>query len=197
MINVDENGFVIEFIQVPLYDEDGNPNGLLNSPYVVPLYEEPFARAKWDFELKKWVEGAPEVALEDTKINKINSLRYGCDAVIESGFTHNGDEFFFTKEDQRLFDMQLTFCLAFPEDNFVPWKTKNNGKKNFTRDEFFQVCRSAKEHYRQTKGKLWQLEDYINSLQKVEEINQLGSFEECLALLEQTGSFKNQESTES
>jgi len=197
MINVDENGFVLDFIEVPLYDEDGKPNGLLNSPFIVPIYEEPFFLAKWDFDLKKWIEGNPEEALQNARMNKTNSLRYSCDAYIEQGFSYGDCEFYFTKEDQRIFDMQLTFCLAFPEDDQVFWKTKNNGVKAFNRADFFLICRAAKDHFSNNKGALWQLEDYINNLQTVEEINQLGSFEECLHLLEQTGSFKNQESTES
>jgi len=193
MINIDADGLVLDFIEVPLYDEEGNPNGLLNSPFVVPLYEEPFHLPKWDFELKKWIEGNPGEALESAKINKINSLRYGCDTHIEGGFTYNEYEFFFTKEDQRIFDMQLTFCLAFPEDDQVPWKTKNSGVEIFTRDEFFLICRAAKNHYSANKGALWQLEGYINNLQTVEEINQLGSFEDCLHLIDQTGAIKSPE----
>jgi len=180
LTSINEEGYAIESLIIPLYDEEGNPNGLLNSPYLVPPNSEGFWKAKWDFDLKKWTEGNPEAALNAKKEGLIERYSLECDASIGDSFFYNGDEFPFKKlEDQQLFSMQLSFCLAFPEEEPIAWKTRNNGVKEFTREEFFNICKAGSNHLRGNLGALWKLEAYIEGLTSIEELDALGSFEEA------------------
>lgn len=183
---IDEDGhIVVRYLEVPLHDEKGNPNPELDNPLLVQPPEAPFYEPKWDFETLAWTEGAPEEALAGARKGKSNSVRVQCDEYISLGFSYNGDDFYFTLTDQNLFGLQLLMCVAFPEDNAtVKWLTKNNGPKLFTREEFFAVCKAGNAHFRKHKDNLWAISGIINTLTDVDEINNLGDYQECLQLLE-------------
>lgn len=185
LINVDESGFEIEPVEVDLLDENGNPNPILNSPFLVPPNGDPFWRPKWDFDAKKWTEGDPVTALKMAKDAKKEQFEIECNECIDKGFEYNGDIFAFTKlKDQPLFTMRLVYLLADPNENEIEWKTSNNGVKIFTRDEFISICQEGKRHFTENTGALWRLEGLISNIETMDELNSLTDFETSKALVQ-------------
>ena len=183
---IDEDGHIVDcYLEIPLYDEEGSPNKELDNPLLVPPPEDPFYEPKWDFEALVWTEGAPEEAISGARKGKINSLRVQCDEYIVRGFSYNGDDFFFTTNDLNLLGLQLLMFVSFPDDaDTVSWLTKNEGPKMFTRDEFFGICKAGYAHFRHHKDNLWSISAIVNRMTNVAEINNLGTYEECLQLLQ-------------
>jgi hypothetical protein len=169
---------------VDLYDEEGNRNPLLDSPFLVPSNEKALWRPKWDFEKGEWTEGDIDTAIQMTKLEKKQQFKTECNRLIEEGFSYNEDHFNFRKGDGRdNLESQLIYLLAFPDDDNIAWKTENNGVKIFSRDEFFNICKAGKEHYRENTGALWELEAYIDALTSLEELNSLTDFESAKILV--------------
>lgn len=184
LINVDENGFAIEPIEVDLYDEEGNRNPLLDSPFLVPPNSTGgFWLPKWDFENLKWTEGDPETALKMKKEERKQQFKQECNELIESGFTHDNDRFFFDKEAQLDFTMQLTYMNAGLAGDEITWKTMDNDVKIYTKEQFFAICQAGNNHYRENKGALWRLEVYIDNLTSLDELNSLTDFEAAKQLV--------------
>lgn len=184
LTNVDEDGFSLGPVEVDLLDENGNRNPLLDSPFLVPPNSQGFWRPKWDFEKKEWTEGDMDTAIKMTKESKKQQFKTECDEVVERGFLYNGDSFDFRKDEGRAnLESQLLFLLAFQDEESIAWKTENNGVKIFSRDEFFNICKAGKEHYRENTGALWKLEAYIDGLTSLEELNSLTDFESAKILV--------------
>jgi hypothetical protein len=185
LINVDENGFEIEPVVIELFDEEGNPTNIPDSKYLVPPASGGFFRPKWDFDNLIWTEGDPVTALNLAKQNKKAQFKAECNAIIDKGFTFNGDVFAFSKlDDQPLFTMRLVYLLADPNDVQIEWKTLNNGVKIFTRDEFISICQEGKRHFTEYTGALWRLEGLISNIETMDELNSLVDFETSRALVQ-------------
>jgi hypothetical protein len=184
LTNVDENGYSLGSVEVDLLDENGNRNPLLDSPFLVPPNSQGFYRPKWDFEKLEWTEGNVELALEMTKINLKQQFKLDCNRLIETGFEYDGDRFYFDKDAQLDFTMQLTYINAgIAEGENYTWKTLDNDVKIYTKEQFFEVCRAANNHYRENKGALWRLEVYIDGLTSLDELNSLTDFETAKQLI--------------
>lgn len=200
LINVDEEGYQVDVVEVDLYDEEGNSNPLLESPFLVPPNTKSLYKPRWDFEALEWVEGSPEQALAVAKRNKIAEYERDCQLAINSGFIYNGDEFVFSlPKDQLLFTMQLLATIAMPEETgtTITWKTKNNGLKQFNQEEFRQLCLAGKKHLDLNNGVYWSMEDFIEGLTDIQAIESLGNFEWAKEeLIKQKQAEENQESYE-
>lgn len=185
LINIDENGFMIEPVEVDLLDEQGNRNPLLDSPYLVEGDSTGgFWRPKWDFEKLIWTEGDPETALKMKKQEKKLQFKTECNELIEKGFVHDGNTFYFDKDSQLDFTMKLTYMnsgLGNPDE--ITWKTMDKGVKIFNREQFFSICQAAHDHYEGNKGALWKLEAYIDALTSLDELNSLTDFESSKELV--------------
>jgi hypothetical protein len=185
LINIDENGFAIEPVEVDLEDEQGNRNPLLDSPFLVqPNSTGGFWKPKWDFDKLMWTEGDPETALKMKKQEKKLQFKNQCDELIEAGFEYNGERFFFDKEAQLDFTMQLTYINAGLDDDKFEWKTMDNDVKIYNREQFFSICQAGNNHYRENKGALWRLEVYIDSLTSLDELTSLGDFKTARQLVQ-------------
>lgn len=84
---------------------------------------------------------------------KIEEFKKQNEANIEEGFVYNGDVFGFDKiKDQTNFT-QATTMISFKKTKGmdttarrVQWKTENNGVKEYTEDEFFEICLASEKH---------------------------------------------------
>lgn len=185
LIEVDENGFEVEPVIFNLYDEEGNPVTEIPNN-LVPPNQNRLMTPKWDFEAKQWVESDPEKALQLDKDMAIYRLHAECTAYIENGFTHNGNFYAFSMaKDQANFNQQLTYLLANPNITQVEWKTENNGKVLLSRNEFFEVCGAGEVWKRSNMSDYWDLEAYIKGLTSLEDVDNLGTFEEAVAKMKQ------------
>ncbi|AIW03475.1 tail fiber protein [Bacillus phage Moonbeam] len=186
LTQVDEDGFVLDSLIIPLYDEEGNPNGILNSPYLVPPNGDGLWKPKWDFDNKVWTEGDKVAAFQATKDRLIERFNIECDNIIGDSFTYGDYEFHFRKtQDQIWLNMQLTFCLAYPSDELIEWKTKNAGPQYFTRDEFFNICVAGSKHLKGNLRTLWALEKYITDATTEDQLAMLTTFEESKPFAEE------------
>jgi hypothetical protein len=184
LINIDENGFMIEPVEVDLLDEQGNRNPLLDSPYLVEGDSTGgFWRPKWDFEKLMWTEGDPETALKMKKQEKKLQFKTECNELIEAGFVYEDMTFYFDKDSQADFTMQLTYTNAGLAPDEIAWKTMDKGVKIFNREQFFSICQAAHDHYRENKGALWKLEAYIDGITSLDELNSLTDFESSKKLV--------------
>lgn len=183
LTNVDENGFSLGSVEVDLLDENGNRNPLLDSPFLVPPNSQGFYRPKWDFEKLIWTEGDPETAITMTKFNLKQQFKSECNRLIEAGFTSDDMTFYFDKDAQADFTMQLTYINAGLAPDELAWKTMDKGVKIFNREQFFSICQAAHDHYRENKGALWKLEAYIDGLTSLDELNSLTDFESAKELV--------------
>lgn len=183
LTNIDENGFSLGSVEVDLLDENGNRNPLLDSPFLVPPNSQGFYRPKWDFEKLEWTEGDVETAIEMTKINLKQQFKTECNRLIEAGFEHDGERFFFDKESQLDFTMQLTYVNAGLAEDEITWKTMDGDVKIYTKEQFFAICQAGNNHYRENKGSLWRLEVYIDNLTSLDELNSLTDFEAAKQLV--------------
>jgi hypothetical protein len=102
-----------------------------------------------------------EDVIDFTKQLKIAELSKECNSAILNGFTHNGDEFGFTMEDQANLTQQMTLLLLDTTIASVDWKTNNNGIKTFTREEFIAICRASESHKRGNIGRFWTLKQTV------------------------------------
>lgn len=184
LTNVDENGFSLGSVEVDLLDENGNRNPLLDSPFLVRPNSQGFYRPKWDFEKLEWTEGDVETAIKMTKLNLKQQFKQECNRLIESGFEHDGERFFFDKEAQLDFTMQLTYINAGLAGDIFEWKTLDNNVKIYNREQFFSICQAGNNHYRENKGALWRLEVYIDGLTSLDELNSLTDFETAKQLVQ-------------
>jgi hypothetical protein len=177
---VDEEGFMIEPVIVHLFDENGEPITELPAN-LVPPNQKSLATPRWDFEMKQWVEGDASKALEHARKMLMERYNSECNQYIEKGFYYNGNLFAFSMvKDQPNFAQQMTFLLLRPDITTLQWKTENNGVKNFTRDEFFSICQAGEIHKRQNIAKYWSLKEYVNTLESIEEIENMPTFEEAV-----------------
>jgi hypothetical protein len=184
LINVDENGYSLGAVEVDLLDENGDRNPLLDSPFLVPINSKGgFYRPRWDFEKLEWIEGDPALAIEMKKPEIKQQFKNDCNRLIEAGFTYNEDTFYFDKEAQLDFTMQLTYMNAGLAPDEIAWKTMDKGVKIFNREQFFSICQAAHDHYRENKGALWKLEAYIDGLTSLDELNSLTDFESAKELV--------------
>ncbi|MEH7207618.1 hypothetical protein V7094_15470 [Priestia megaterium] len=188
LIQVDENGFEVEPVIFNLYDEEGNPvTDIPNN--LVPPNQNRLMTPKWDFEAKQWTEGDPEKALELDRNMAIDRLHAECTAYIENGFTYNGNFYAFSMvKDQANFIQQMSYLLLRPDIESVEWKTEDNGKVILSRDEFFAVCGAGEVWKRSNMSDYWDLEVYVGGLTTLEEIDNLGTFEEAVAKMKQAQS---------
>ncbi|MFS0905817.1 hypothetical protein AB3N02_22600 [Priestia aryabhattai] len=186
LIQVDENGYEIEPVIFNLYDEEGNLKEIPNN-LVPPNGSKRLWKPKWDFQLKDWFEGDAESALIERKTSILGQYNMECKEIIETGFYHNGDFFAFSMvKDQANFAQQMTFLLLRPDITTVSWMTENNGKKYYSREEFFAICGSGEMHKRKYMNDYWDLTEYItNVIQDVETLNSLGTFEEAVQKMKQ------------
>jgi hypothetical protein len=186
LVHVDEEGFEIEPVVVNLYDEEGNRIEEF-PPNLVPSNQKSLYKPKWNFELKEWFEGDAEKALQQLKAMVLERYNAECKDIIERGFYHNGDLFAFSMlKDQANFAQQMTFLLLRQDVMNVSWMTENNGKKLYTRNEFFAICGSGEMHKRKYMNDYWDLTEYIiNIVQDSETLNSLGAFEEAVQKMRQ------------
>lgn len=190
-VEVDEEGFEIEPIIFKLYDEEGNPVDIPHN--LVPPNTYSLFKPKWDFEAKKWVEGDVDVAIREIKKMAKARLHAECTAYIEKGFMHNGNFYAFSiAKDQANFSQQMSYLLLRPDIKTVEWKTENNGKVVLTRDEFFSVCMAGEVWKRSNMSNEWDLEAYIDGLDDLDKLNNLGTFEEAVAKMKQDKASENQ-----
>lgn len=106
-----------------------------------------------------------EEVIEFAKQLKIKELSEECNAKILEGFEYNGDYFDFDYKDQTNFYQQLALLSVDPTIEEVSWKTRNNGIKTFTRDEFIAICKAAEAHKKSKMTKYWFLRDQIINTQ--------------------------------
>lgn len=122
----------------------------------------PFYNPKYNVELGDWVEGRTVMEIIAPLLEaKATELSEQCETVIKYGFYHEGDFFAFYDKDQMNFGQQLSLMLV--DDTIVTtmWKTENNGIKQFTREQFINICKAGERHKRENIGRFWQLKQYL------------------------------------
>lgn len=165
-----------ERLDVSLFDPDEET---IPADYVEGWQGRVFHDPKWDFGLNDWVE-SHSVAdiISKMKDPKIAALSQQCEEVIKAGFYYGEDFFAFQDKDQTNFNQQLSLMIVEPSITMTFWKTENFGIKQFTRDQFIEICKTAERHKRDNIGKFWQLRSYVETHEftSVDEFNAV-SFE--------------------
>ncbi|XQD02728.1 hypothetical protein ACNSOF_21290 (plasmid) [Bacillus subtilis] len=113
------------------------------------------------------------LVLETAKRKKLEELNYECNQRILSGFEYEGYVFQFNEKDQANFLQQLSLLLLDDSVSTVVWKTENEGVQQFTREQFIEACKCGESHKRNNISHYWELKDYVNSLNSVEEIQKV------------------------
>lgn len=123
-----------------------------------------FFNPVYDFELNDWVEGYSVMDLVRLQIpHKVAELSEQCETVIKYGFYHNDDFFAFYDKDQMNFGQQLSLMLVDETIQVTLWKTENNGIKQFTRQQFIDICKAGERHKRENISRFWQLREYVTT----------------------------------
>ena len=113
-------------------------------------------------ELGDWIEGLSiEEIMKPRREMKAAELSDQCETVIKYGFYHEGDFFAFYDKDQMNFGQQLSLMLVDETILTTLWKTENNGIKQFTRQQFIDICKAGERHKRANIGHFWQLKNYV------------------------------------
>lgn len=123
-----------------------------------------FHNPKWDFTINDWVESYSVADIISGMMEqKIELLSQQCETVIKNGFYYGDDFFAFQDKDQTNFSQQLSLMIVDPAILTTYWKTENNGIKQYTREQFIDICKTAERHKRDNIGKFWQLRSYLQT----------------------------------
>lgn len=183
LIKVDDDGFEIEPVIFELYDIDGNQILDIPENLVPPNSEKRLWKPKWDFELKDWFEGDPELALSEVKRMLIEQYSTESIQYVESGFEYNGDFFAYSPYEQQQFTSQMMMFFMRPNLTSVKWSTVNNGIKTFTKDQFLSIYQAGEDSKLQAEEYLQKLTDYVNSMTDFNAVVNMPTFKEAINLI--------------
>ncbi|MED3976196.1 hypothetical protein P4639_22620 [Priestia megaterium] len=115
----------------------------------------------------------------------IDRLSRECSEMIEEGFEYNGEHFSYDMKDQSNFNEQLMLLTLDEDDEEVEWKTRDNGYKTFSRDEFIAICKQGKKRKTYLKKGLDIMRNNINQMTKVEDLFKVQDFKTELDKIKQ------------
>ncbi|MBY0094951.1 hypothetical protein H7S74_30405 [Priestia aryabhattai] len=181
---INDEGFVIDQVYVNAINEDGT---IIKEypPNIVPLNTtKRLWLPKWDFELKDWIEGNPELALSEVKRMLIERYRFESYYLLGDGFDYKGNLISYTDYDQQQFSTQIMMFFMRPTVTTAKWMTLNNGYQTFTKDQFFEMYDKGEALKVEVEDLYNRMVDYVNSMTDFNAVDAMPSFKEAMKLIQ-------------
>lgn len=179
LAQVDADGFYIDSYVLPFYDAENNPIEY-GEFYVTMDGFGGFARAKWDFDLGKWVEGDPVWALQLAKDFAIQQIGFEINDIVADGFTYNGYDFGYGESDQYQFNTQMMNLMLRPTLTSVKLLTKNAGYVTFTKAQFFEIYDTGEALKVSTDDNYRALDTVIQGINDISTLKSFPPYEEAV-----------------